>query len=380
MRPIRYELLARASGSQARRGRLHTRHGVVETPVFMPVGTLASVKSLDPRDLIALGARICLANAYHLMLRPGAELVRELGGLHRFSGYEGAILTDSGGFQIYSLAELREITDAGATFRSHVDGTLHELSPERLVKVQELLGPDIAMVLDECPPANAARDAVERAVTRTTLWAERCLRAREREEVAWFGIAQGALFEDLRQRHAERIGGMDFDGFAIGGVSVGESPDDIARIVKLAAPLLPEDKPRYLMGVGTPADLVRGVDAGVDMFDCVLPTRNARNGYLFTSTGKLIIKNSEHRSSDAPVDASCSCYTCTTFSRGFLRHLFVAKEMSYSRLATIHNLAFYLGLMQRIRAALDAGTFSAATFLAEAADLQGGTASEGSAE
>ena len=231
--------------------------------------------------------------------------------------------------------------------------------------VQEALGPDIAMVLDECPPADADREKVQNADGRTTRWAKRCLEARRREDVAWFGIAQGALFDDLRREHASEMRELPFDGFAIGGVSVGESPEEISRIVELTAPLLPADKPRYLMGVGTPRDLVVGVAAGVDMFDCVLPTRNARNGFLFTSAGKVVIKNAEHRGSKAPLDASCRCYTCRTFTRGFLRHLFVAKELSYHRLATLHNLTFYLDLMTRIRADLDAGRFDPAAFLSE---------------
>ena len=362
-RPLRFEVLGGDAKTAARRGVLHTRHGTIQTPVFMPVGTLASVKSLDPRDLTAMGAGITLANAYHLMLRPGSATVAALGGLHAFSGYDGAILTDSGGFQVYSLNALRKIDDSGVTFRSHVDGTLHALTPERLVAVQEDLGPDIAMVLDECPPGDASRAAVEIAVKRTTAWAARCLAARRRDDVAWFGITQGALFDDLRRRHAEELAAMPFDGFAIGGVSVGEAPEEIERVVALTAPILPADRPRYLMGVGTPADLVRGVAAGVDMFDCVMPTRNARNGYLFTSQGRLAIKNAAHRESREPVDAACACYTCARFTRGFLRHLYVAKEISYHRLATLHNLTFYMGLMQRIRDALDAGTFEPAALI-----------------
>ncbi|MBI5510026.1 MAG: tRNA guanosine(34) transglycosylase Tgt [Deltaproteobacteria bacterium] len=363
-RPLRFELLRQQRGGEARRGRVHTRHAVVETPVFMPVGTQGAVKSLDPRDLDALGARIILSNAYHLLLRPGAAAVAARGGLHRFMRYDGAILTDSGGYQVFSLKDLRKLSDAGVEFRSHVDGRLVQLTPESLVAGQEQLGPDIAMVLDECPPAKADREHVARAVARTTAWAKRAVLARARADVAWFGIVQGALFPELRREHAAEMRELDFDGFAVGGVSVGEDSAEITEIVRLTAPLLPRDKPRYLMGVGTPGDLVRGVAAGIDMFDCVLPTRNARNGQLFTSTGRLVIKNAANRDSDLPVDAACRCYTCRTFSRAYLRHLYVAGEVGYHRLATIHNLSFYLQLMAQIRAALDADTFDAAALLA----------------
>lgn len=365
-RAIKFEVLGTVG--PARRGRLTTRHGVVETPVFMPVGTLGAVKGLDPRDMEELGAKIALANAYHLMLRPGDEVVRKLGGLHTFTGYEGAILTDSGGFQVYSLAKSRKITDHGVTFRSHVDGALVELTPERLVEIQENLGPDIAMVLDECPPADADRKVVGAAVERTTAWARRCVAARAREDVAWFGIVQGALFDDLRREHAGAISALDFDGLAIGGVSVGENAAEIDRIVELTAPLLPVDKPRYLMGVGTPADLVRAVAAGIDMFDCVMPTRNARNGHLFTSVGVVNMKNARHKESAEPVDPACTCYTCETFPAGFLRHLYLAKELTYFRLATLHNLHFYLRLMEGMRADLETGRFDSMRWLARASE------------
>jgi queuine tRNA-ribosyltransferase len=366
---LRFELLATSSTTRARQGRLTTRHGTVETPVFMPVGTAASVKSLDPRDLEALGAEIILGNTYHLMLRPGDELVARHGGLHRFMAYPGSILTDSGGFQVFSLSGLRKLTDAGVTFRSHVDGALFELTPERAVAIQENLGSDIAMQLDECPPALAPEADVAAAVHRSTAWAKRCLEARKRDDVAWFGIVQGALFGDLRAEHAAALAPLGFAGHAIGGVSVGESPEDIDRVVRQTAPLLPAEKPRYLMGVGTPADLVRGVDAGVDMFDCVMPTRNARNGMLFTSEGRVVIKNAEHRDSDQPLDPACTCYTCRTFSRAYLRHLFVTREITFYRLATLHNLSFYLGLMRSIRGELERDAFSASAWLERLAGL-----------
>jgi queuine tRNA-ribosyltransferase len=363
-----FEVRGRCARTAARRARFVTRHGAVETPVFMPVGTVASVKSLDSRDLVELGAQIILGNTYHLMLRPGPELVAGFGGLHGFMKYGGNILTDSGGFQVFSLAGMRKITDEGVRFRSHIDGAMHELTPERAVAIQESLGSDIAMVLDECPPADGKKEDVARAVRRTTAWAKRCLAAKKRDDVNWFGIVQGGLFDDLRQEHAAELSQLPCQGFAIGGVSVGESPEDIDRIVKLTAPLLPADKPRYLMGVGTPGDLVRGVSAGVDMFDCVMPTRNARNGSLFTSTGKLSIKNAAHRAAHEPVDAACRCYTCTTYSRAYLRHLFVAGEISYYRLATLHNLTFYLDLMTSIRSDLDAGVFDPKSYLSRLGD------------
>ena len=359
-----FELLTKDAATRARRGVVKTRSRDIQTPVFMPVGTLGSVKSLDPRDLDDLGAEIVLANAYHLMLRPGDKEVRDYGGLHAMCGYKNqAILTDSGGFQVYSLSKLRKVTDEGVKFRSHIDGSLHELSPERLVELQENLGPDIAMVLDECPPAQSSRDDVVASIRRTTAWAKRALAAKTRDDIAWFGIVQGALFEDLRQEHAQTLRELNFDGYAIGGVSVGEAPPDIAKTVWQTAPFLPEDKPRYLMGVGTPGDLVRGVAAGVDMFDCVMPTRNARNGSLFTWQGKETIKHSANRGSKLPIDESCTCYTCRTMSRGFLRHLFSANEISYTRLATIHNLHFYLELMRKIRSDLEEQRFDPESLL-----------------
>ena len=362
-RPLNFTLLNESSTCNGRRGRLHTQHGVVETPVFMPVGTQAAIKSLDARDIDALAAQIMLSNAYHLLLRPGSELVAEMGGLHRFMGYHGAILTDSGGYQVFSLAARRQVTDHGVVFRSHIDGSVVNLTPEKLVHTQEDLAPDIAMVLDECPPAKAPREVVEAAIRRTTAWAERCLAARQKPCVGWFGIVQGALFTDLRAAHAATLSAMPFDGLAIGGVSVGEETAEIKRIVDFTARLLPRHKPRYLMGVGTPEDLVRGVAAGVDMFDCVMPSRNARNGQLFTSTGKLSIKNAAWRRSGLPLDANCSCYTCQNFSRAYLRHLFVAKELTYHRLATIHNIAFYLALMADIRWHLQRDSFVPQSFL-----------------
>ncbi|MEE8410246.1 MAG: tRNA guanosine(34) transglycosylase Tgt [Myxococcota bacterium] len=364
---FQFELLGTSSTTEARRGRLTLRHGTVETPVFMPVGTLAAVKALDPRDLRDVRAEIILGNAYHLMLRPGTELVAAHGGLHDFMGWDGCILTDSGGYQVFSLADLRRIDDDAVEFRSHVDGSLVRLTPEKLVEVQEALAPDIAMVLDECPPGESGRDAVAAAVERTTAWAERCVTARRRDDLAWFGIVQGGTFDDLRAEHAGVMAEKPFDGFAIGGVSVGEDAEAIESIVRQTAPRLPVDKPRYLMGVGTPADLVRGVAAGVDMFDCVIPTRHARTGQLFTSAGKVIIKNAEHRNSMEPIDADCSCYTCQTFTRAYVRHLFVAGEIGYHRLATLHNVAFYLRLMEDIRREIGQDRFDPSKWLSRLA-------------
>lgn len=367
-RPLQWKKVAQQG--EARAGELHTRHGVVQTPVFMPVGTLGAVKGLDVADMASLGAKMMLSNAYHLALRPGAEAVRELGGLHRMMGnYPGAVLTDSGGYQVFSLAKSRKVTEEGVHFRSHIDGAPLFLSPERLCEVQECLGPDVAMVLDECPPGQASREVVQAATDRSTRWAERCLRARSRDDVAWFGIVQGGTHEDLRAAHADTIAAMDPDGVAIGGVSVGESPTDIARVVRYTAPRLPTDKARYLMGVGTPGDLVRGVAAGVDMFDCVMPSRNARNGQLFTRGGKINLKASANRMADEPIDAQCPCPTCRTYSRAFLRHLFAARELTFFRLATLHNLTFYLQLMGEMRAAIVAGTFDEASFLLRAGEL-----------
>ncbi|MBJ80111.1 MAG: tRNA guanosine(34) transglycosylase Tgt [Myxococcales bacterium] len=364
--PISFEILKSSGTTAARLGKLVTAHSVVDTPVFMPVGTLACVKALTPKDLEELGAKIILNNAYHLMLRPGDEEVKKYGGLQKFMAYGGSILTDSGGFQVFSLEGLRKINDEGVTFQSHLDGSYHTLTPESLVKVQENLGSDIAMVLDECPSGGAQRDVVAKAMERTTAWAKRCVAARSRPESAWFGIVQGGTYEDLRREHAETISELPFHGYAIGGVSVGESPEDIARIVRHTAPLLPEGRPRYLMGVGTPADLVRGVAAGVDMFDCVMPTRNARNGQLFTREGKINIKNARHKEEQIPLDEGCGCYTCTTFTRAYLRHLFVNRELTFYRLASIHNLNFYLELMADIRAALMNDSFDENQFLIRA--------------
>jgi queuine tRNA-ribosyltransferase len=342
---------------RARAGRLFTPHGEVATPVFMPVGTAGAVKAVTARDLAEAGARLLLGNTYHLMLRPGEAVVERLGGLHGFAGWAGPFLTDSGGYQVMSLADLRSVREEGVFFRSHLDGSPVELGPERAMEVQMRLGADIAMVLDECPPWPAAPEAVARATERTARWAERCRRAHRRGDQALFGIVQGGVFEEERARSARQIVEMDFPGHGIGGLSVGEPRQDMLRVLELLDPLLPPEKPRYLMGVGTPQDLLEAVGRGVDMFDCVLPTRNARNGQLFTAAGRLSIRNARFREDPLPPDPSCRCFTCRTTSRAYLRHLHLAREMTAATLMTIHNLAFYLDLLGRARQNILLGRF-----------------------
>ncbi len=354
-----FELLGR--DGEARRGRLVTPHGVVETPAFMPVGTQGAVKSLTPADLRAVGAEIVLANTYHLFLRPGAGLVRELGGLHRFMAWDGPILTDSGGYQVWSLAALRTITEAGVRFRSHLDGGAeHLLTPELAVAVQHELGADVLHPLDECLPYPATRPEVEVALARTLRWARRARAAHGAEArpgQACFGIVQGGMYRDLRRTAAEAVCEIGFDGYALGGFAVGEPRGLMVELVGETAALLPRGQPRYLMGVGRPDDLVDAVAAGVDLFDCVLPTRHARTGQLFTRQGLVTIKHAAHARDPRPIDPGCSCYTCRHFSRAYLRHLFLARELSVYRLHTLHNLTYYLGLMAEMRAAIAAGRF-----------------------
>jgi len=357
--PFRFEVLGTDAATGARIGRMHTTHGTVETPVFMPVGTQGTVKAVGQDDLQALGAELVLANTYHLMLRPGEELVRELGGLHRFMAWPRALITDSGGFQVFSLAPRRSITEQGVEFRSHLDGSLHLLTPERSVAIQEALGADLIMAFDECPSSTAGRTAVEAALARTTGWLHRSAAAWSRGRSALFGIVQGGLDLGLRRRHVEEICAVDLPGYALGGYSVGESPEAMRASVAEVAPLLPADRPRYLMGVGTTVDLVHAVAAGVDMFDCVLPTRCARNGLLFTSRGRLVIRNATYARDERPADESCSCYTCRTHSRAYLRHLYATGEALALRLNTLHNLHHYLDLMRRARRAISEGRFLA---------------------
>ncbi len=349
--------LMKTSGA-ARRGRFETPHGAIETPAFMAVGTRATVKSLVREELIALGARMILANAYHLYLRPGAEVIRELGGLHRFMNWSGPLLTDSGGFQVYSLSDLAKVSDEGVLFQSSIDGGVeHMFTPEVAVATQEALGPDVAMVLDQCPELPCSRETLETAVARTVSWAERSQEAHHRPDQALFAIVQGGLEADLREQCAKKLVDMDFPGYALGGLSVGESRPEMYGAVSAAEPWLPSDKPRYLMGVGAPEDLVESVARGIDLFDCVLPTRNARNGTLLTSRGKLVIKNARYQKDPLPPDPECECYTCRNYSRAYLRHLYLSKEILSAKLNTIHNLGYIFSLMSAMRNAIEADRF-----------------------
>jgi queuine tRNA-ribosyltransferase len=358
-RHLEFELLARDGG--ARRGRLTTPHGTVETPVFMPVGTLASVKSLSPAELHEAGAEIVLANTYHLFLRPGHQLVEAMGGLHRFMAWDRAILTDSGGFQVWSLSKLRKVTEDGVEFRSPVDGSARFLSPELAIDIQHALGADIIHPLDECLAYPATREATEQSLALTLRWARRARAAHERapRAAALFGIVQGGAYPDLRERAADETVALGFDGYAIGGMAVGEPKPEMYDLTALVAARLPRERPRYLMGVGKPEDLLAAIDRGVDMFDCVLPTRNARNGQCFTEEGPVVIKQARYARDPAPLDAACSCYTCRTFSRAYLRHLFMAQELLSYRLLSLHNVHFFLRLLARARAAIADGAFEA---------------------
>jgi len=352
-----FDVLKRDTGTRARRGLIVTPHGSIDTPAFMPVGTAGTVKAMTPEDLVSLGFEMILGNTYHLALRPGEEIVRGLGGLHRFMGWDRSILTDSGGFQVLSLADLRSISDEGVAFRSHLDGSPLDMTPERSMAIQEALGSDIAMAFDDCPPLPSGRDRIVQAVRRTTLWARRCRAAFPADGRALFGIVQGGDDRGLREQSVAEITALGFEGYAIGGVSVGESAELSRSIVAMTAGHLPEDRPRYLMGMGTPADLVEMIALGCDLFDCVLPTRNARNGTLFTSSGRLQIKRREFASDPRPVDETCGCPVCRRFSRAYLRHLYVAGEILSMRLNTLHNLHHYADLMRRARSAIDSGQY-----------------------
>jgi queuine tRNA-ribosyltransferase len=357
--PFRFEVVKKDRTSQARLGWICTEHGEITTPVFMPVGTQASVKSLTPEDLLDLKAEIILCNVYHLYLRPGHEVIKKLGGLHRFMHWELPILTDSGGFQVYSLSNLNKVMNEGVEFQSHLDGSRHFLTPQMAIEIQEALNSDIMMCLDECIPYPASYDYALSALVRTTAWAQKCKETKSKDTQALFGIVQGGMYADLRERSAREIIEVGFDGYALGGVSVGETKALMYEMIDATIPCLPGDKPRYIMGVGTPADLVRCVGSGIDMFDCVLPTRNARNGMLFTSSGKVIIKNARHAEESIPVDEHCDCYTCRNYSRAYLRHLYMAGEILSARLNTIHNLHFYFTLMKEMREAIHEDRFAA---------------------
>jgi len=354
---LSFNILCRDDSTGARRGRIETPHGEADTPLFMPVGTRATVKGLTPQQLRDCGSRVLLANTYHLLLRPGVEVVESLGGLHRFMGWDGPLLTDSGGFQVFSLADLREITDEGACFSSHIDGERIFLTPQRAIEVQNRLGADMIMVFDHCPswPAEPAELAL--VVERTLRWAELSLQATRRTDQWLFGIVQGGTNLDLRRRCLEKLISLDFPGYALGGLSVGEPRDLREAIVSELAPQMPPDRPRYLMGVGMPLDIIEAVAAGVDMFDCVLPTRNGRNGYAFTSNGGLKIRNEKYKTDTGPLDGQCSCYTCSNFARGYLRHLFLSGEMLGPMLLSLHNIAFFQRFMQDIRSAIEQGRF-----------------------
>ena len=342
---------------RARLGSVRTAHGRVDTPVFMPVGTQGTVKAATHRDLREMGAQMILANAYHLYLRPGDRLIKEMGGIHRFSGWNGAMLTDSGGYQIFSLGVLREIKEEGVTFQSHIDGSKHFLTPERVTELQENIGADICMSFDECVPYPSSYEYTQASVDLTTRWAARCRDAKKHTDSLLFGIVQGGAFEALRRRSAADLMKIGFDGYAMGGFSVGEPKSVMWQMADIVLEYLPQEKPRYLMGVGFPEDILEGVKRGIDMFDCVIPTRHARNGSLFTATGRINIKHARYARDEQPVDSGCSCYTCRTYSRAYLRHLFVSHELTSYYLNTLHNLFFYTNFLERIRQSIADGTF-----------------------
>ncbi|MGB4224834.1 MAG: tRNA guanosine(34) transglycosylase Tgt [Syntrophorhabdus sp.] len=344
---------------RARLGIVRTQHGDIDTPVFMPVGTQGIVKATSPKDLKEMGVRIILANAYHLYLRPGDALIQEMGGIHRFAGWNGAVLTDSGGYQIFSLGVLREIREDGVLFQSHIDGSRHFLTPEKVIRIQENIGADIIMCLDECIPYPSSYEYTKSSVGLTSRWARRCKEAKKPDDSMLFGIVQGGFYKDLRLKSAQELIGMDFNGYALGGLSVGEPKSIMWEMIDTVVDVLPPNKPKYLMGVGFPEDIVEGVYRGIDMFDCVIPTRHARNGSLFTREGRINIKHARYTNDESPIDERCTCYTCRTFSRAYLRHLFVSHELSSYFLNTVHNIFYYNNLLKTIREALQTGSFEA---------------------
>ncbi len=349
---FRFEILKKDLSSRARLGRIDTDHGPFSTPAFLPVGTQGTVKALTPEEMIEVGVEAILGNTYHLYLRPGHGTIKKLGGLHSFIHWERPILTDSGGYQIFSLEKLRKISEEGATFQSHIDGSLHFLTPEKALEIQRTLGSDIAMVLDECIPYPSSYEYTKTSTSLTIRWAKRSLERKLDTDPALFAIVQGGMYRDLREESARELAKMNFEGYAIGGVSVGEPKSLMVSVLQWTTPLLPENRPRYLMGVGTPDDILEAVLWGVDLFDCVLPTRNARNGSLFTSTGKMSIKQAQYAEDPRPIDETCACYTCRHFSRAYLRHLYLANEILSSRLNTIHNLYYYMDFVKGIREAI----------------------------
>jgi len=352
---FRFEIIKKDSSSKARLGRIETEHGSFTTPAFLPVGTQGSVKSLTPEELVEIGVEAILGNTYHLYLRPGHETIGRLGGLHTFIHWNRPILTDSGGFQIFSLGSLRKVSEEGVTFQSHLDGSSHFLTPEKVIEIQRVLGSDIAMVLDECVPYPSPYEYVKASVERTNNWAKRSLQARRKEDPALFAIVQGGVSRDLREKSVRTLVEMGFHGYAIGGLSVGEPKSLMLNVLEWTTPLLPETAPRYLMGVGTPDDMIDAVMLGVDFFDCVLPTRNARNGTLFTSSGKISIKQAQYAEDPRPADETCGCYACRHYSRAYLRHLYLSKEILSSRLNTVHNLYYYMKLLAGVRDAIQQG-------------------------
>jgi queuine tRNA-ribosyltransferase len=353
MAAVTYELIKECKQTGARLGRVHTPHGSFDTPVFMPVGTLATVKTMSPEELKEIGAKIILSNTYHLWLRPGEDIIEEASGLHKFMNWDGAILTDSGGFQVFSLSDLREITEEGVHFRNHLNGEKLFLSPEKAMHIQNALGSDIMMAFDECPPYPAEYDYMKNSVERTSRWAERCLKAHKNpDRQALFGIVQGGAYEDLRRQSAKDLVSLDFPGYAVGGLSVGEPKHVMNEVLEYTTPLLPKNKPRYLMGVGSPDSLIDGAIRGIDMFDCVLPTRIARNGTCMTSKGRLVVRNAKYARDFRPIDEKCDCYTCRNYTRSYIRHLIHTNETFGFRLTTYHNLYFLVKLMGQVREAI----------------------------
>ncbi|NLC63768.1 MAG: tRNA guanosine(34) transglycosylase Tgt [Thermoanaerobacterales bacterium] len=354
---MKFDVIKTSNKSFARLGHLKTSRSFIETPVFMPVGTQATVKTMTPEELKSIGAKIILSNTYHLYLRPGHELIKEAGGLHKFMNWDETILTDSGGFQVFSLADLRQIREEGVSFKSHIDGSFHFIGPEESIRIQNALGADIIMAFDECIPYPADYEYVNKSVERTTRWAERCQKAHSNPAQTLFGIVQGGVYSNLRQKSAKDLVALDFEGYAVGGLSVGETKEEMYTVLDNTVPILPQDKPRYLMGVGAPDDVFQGVLRGIDMFDCVLPTRIARHGTVYTDKGKLTVRNAKYARDFSPIDTECDCYVCKNYTRAYIRHLLNTNEILGIRLTTIHNLYFLLKLLSRIRDSIKADCF-----------------------